>query len=167
MSDYYYKQRLKQQREKAKQEAQRLLKRICNQEQQNEMLTQIVLDCFRPDEQKFFEHCGLHQHIVIITVNTQTFLSRLRTKLPQITQKLKTHPQFHHIRKVRMRLLRGRDMGYAAQSRLDPTRQAVFSPKFSNRSAKVIANSAKELDDGDLKEKLLALAQCVLSSKVV
>ncbi len=135
-----------------------VLKQIREKEKQNQNIMYLLLQQIKPAERQHIQYCSLHQNILTISVNTPLFLSRLRYQLPQLQKKLKRFPEFRALRQIRLKQYHSFSLSYAGLNRHHPLRHQLFQPRYSQRAAAIVAQSASEIKDPVLGKALKKLA---------
>lgn len=91
------------------------------------------------------------KHILIVSVVSAAWASKLRFYLPALKRSLCTEAQFSHIQSIRLRV-----------TSIDVDKNPkINNVIYSNRSAEIIETSAQHINDKDLKAALIRLSQHV------
>ena len=91
------------------------------------------------------------KHILIVSVVSSAWASKLRFYLPALKRSLCTEAQFSHIQSIRLRVT-------AIDSNIHHKINNVI---YSNKSAQIIETSAQHISDKELKAALVRLSQHV------
>ncbi len=92
-----------------------------------------------------------NKNILVVSIVSSAWASKLRFYLPTLKRSLSTEPQFSHIQSISIRI---------ASSNIAPPSQEN-KIIYSHSSAKIIEDSADHIDDVDLKAALMRLSRHV------
>ena len=91
-----------------------------------------------------------NKQILIVSVTSAAWASKLRFYLPTLKRSLCAEAQFSHIQSIRIKVI-------SATEKTPPKKNKHLV--YSNYSAKIVASSAQHISDDSLRTSLLRLSQ--------